>query len=62
MDTRTPRPSPFLPAAEAFRDGRDTPRQFLERCLEQYEGWESDVRAFVHVDLARARLASDASS
>jgi hypothetical protein len=29
----TPQPMPFFAAAADFATGRDTPREFLERCL-----------------------------
>ena len=48
--------------AEAFRNGTDSPRDFLERCIDRYNEWEPQIKAFVHVDLEAARKASDAST
>jgi Asp-tRNA(Asn)/Glu-tRNA(Gln) amidotransferase A subunit family amidase len=49
----------FTAAAPAFSDGSDTPRDFLERCLDTLEAREADVRAFVCHDLDAARTAAD---
>jgi len=42
-----------------FRDGSDTPRAYLERCLETIEKREPTVRAFVATDFTVARKAAD---
>lgn len=47
---------------DAFRDGRDTPRDYLERKLHQLARLEPDLRAFIHLDLDAARAAADRSS
>ena len=52
----------FCERATAFGDGSDSPRAFLERCLEAIEARESEVRAFVTLDLAGARRAADAAT
>ncbi len=57
-----PRVRPFLAQAEAFRAGRDTPRDFLERCLEDVAAWEPLVHAFTAFDLPGARVAADAAT
>ncbi len=46
----------YFAAIEGFRDGTDTPRAFLERCLETIASREPDIGAFVatHPDAARA--------
>lgn len=42
-----------------FLDGSDTPRDYLERCLETIEAREPEVRAFVATDVTVARKAAD---
>ena len=34
-----PRMRPFLPATADFANGKDSPRQFLERCIAELEAW-----------------------
>ncbi len=60
--TTRPTLRPFLSVARAFADKADTPRRYLERCLEAYAAWEPRIGAFVHVDLEGARAAADRSS
>lgn len=57
-----PRPRPFVAQAAAFAAGQDTPRAFLERCLQDLEAWEPQVRAFTVLDVEGARRAADAAS
>lgn len=45
-----------------FRDGSDTPRAYLERCLETIASREPEIRAFVALNEAGAREAADAST
>lgn len=45
-----------------FLSLRDTPRAFLERCIEVIEARDATVRAFVHLELTGARAAADAST
>ncbi|MEE8332367.1 MAG: amidase [Alphaproteobacteria bacterium] len=52
----------FNRAVPAFLDGRDSPRAFLERCLETIEAREPDVRAFVTLNAEGARKAADAAN
>ncbi len=52
----------FTRAADAFRAGDDTPREFLERCLATYHACEHEVRAFAYIDQEGARRAADAST
>jgi Asp-tRNA(Asn)/Glu-tRNA(Gln) amidotransferase A subunit family amidase len=52
----------FHDATDGFHDGCDTPRAYLERCLETIEEREPVVRAFVTLNEAGAREAADASS
>ena len=52
----------FSAAIPDFSEGRDTPRGFLERCLETIARDEDGLKAFVHLDLEGARAAADAAS
>ncbi len=52
----------FASARRAFAAGEDTPRAFLERCIEQIELREPQVKAFVHRDIEGARRQADAST
>jgi Asp-tRNA(Asn)/Glu-tRNA(Gln) amidotransferase A subunit family amidase len=52
----------FHDAARRFRDGSDTPRAYLERCLETIDKREPVVRAFVTLNPEGARAAADAST
>lgn len=45
----------------ALREGTDTPRAYLERCLETIEAREPDIKAFVALNLEGARQAADES-
>jgi Asp-tRNA(Asn)/Glu-tRNA(Gln) amidotransferase A subunit family amidase len=49
----------FYDKIPAFLDGSDTPRAYLERCLETIAEREPDVKAFVTFSLDRARTAAD---
>jgi Asp-tRNA(Asn)/Glu-tRNA(Gln) amidotransferase A subunit family amidase len=59
---KTPAMRPYFPATEKFADGGDSPRSFLERCLESLEAWEPAVGAFVALNLEAARAAADEST
>jgi Asp-tRNA(Asn)/Glu-tRNA(Gln) amidotransferase A subunit family amidase len=52
----------FADARRRFASGQDTPRTFLERCLEKIAEAEPRVRAFVALDLEGARAAADAAT
>ncbi|MBI2205796.1 MAG: amidase [Candidatus Rokubacteria bacterium] len=52
----------FHDATAKFRDGSDTPRAYLERCLETIGEREPVVRAFVALNPTGAREAADASA
>lgn len=58
---RHPRLS-FSGAVRKFHDGSDTPRAFLEHCLEAYHACEAEVCAFAHIDIEGARRAADLST
>jgi Asp-tRNA(Asn)/Glu-tRNA(Gln) amidotransferase A subunit family amidase len=69
MDARTPAYDPrtfraltFHDALARFRDGSDTPRAYLERCLESVAAREGVVKAFAATNVPAAREAADASS
>ena len=53
---------PYVSQSGAFKDGRDSPRAFLERCLEVIEAQEEGVGAFVTLNIEAARVAADAST
>jgi Asp-tRNA(Asn)/Glu-tRNA(Gln) amidotransferase A subunit family amidase len=57
-----PRARSFFAATAAFRDGEDSPRAFLERCIETIEALDPEVGAFVATNLPGARAAADAAS
>jgi len=59
-----PRPArrSYVACLSAFAEGRDTPRDFLERCLADLAVFEPVVGAFVHLDIEGARLSADAST
>jgi Asp-tRNA(Asn)/Glu-tRNA(Gln) amidotransferase A subunit family amidase len=52
----------FAEAVHRFRDGGDSPRAFLERCLERIAAHEPAVKAFVWFDAAAPRAAADAAT
>lgn len=52
----------YFAAIAAFNAGTDTPRAFLERCIETIEALEPQVGAFVATNLPGARAAADAAS
>ena len=51
----------FHDRVAAFRDGADTPRDFLERCIGEIEAREDEIMAWAHVDFDGARKAADAA-
>ncbi|HVY58097.1 MAG TPA: amidase, partial [Xanthobacteraceae bacterium] len=61
-EIKRPEPRPYTSATSRFSSGDDTPRRFLERCLETFDAWEPQIGAFVHVNLDRARQDADASA
>ena len=46
MTVTTPQPIPFFSAVADFASGKDTPRDFLERCLTRLEEFEPAVVSF----------------
>ena len=45
-----------------MRAGKNSPREFLERCIAELEAWEPKIGAFVTLSLAAARTAADRST
>ncbi len=67
MSTTTYDPSTFKAltfhtARADFAAGKDTPRAYLERCIETIEAREPVVKAIANINLESARAAADASS
>ena len=56
------KPLTFHDATRRFADGSDTPREYLERCLETVAAREPVVKAFTAINEAGAREAADAST
>jgi len=56
------KPLTFHDAVPRFRDGSDTPRAYLERCLETIAAREPVVKAFTMINEAGARAVADAST
>ena len=61
-DPRTFRALTFHDAVAGFRSGADTPRAYLERCVETIEKRDPVVKAFVALNPVGARAAADAST
>src|SRR5215467_16305149 len=55
-------PLTFFDMTPRFRDGRDTPRAYLERCLAVIADREPVVKAWVVLNPSGAREAADAST
>ena len=60
--TMTPVLRPYLPATKNFAAGKDSPRDFLERCLAALDAWEPRIGAFVTLNVEAARADADRSS
>jgi len=61
-DPRTFKALTFHDAVPRFRGGTDTPRAYLERCLETIAQREPVVKALAATNVAAAQAAADASS
>ena len=61
-DPRTHQPLTFHDAAARFADGVDSPRAYLERCLETIAAREPVVKAFAATNVEGARAAADQGS
>ena len=62
LNATKPRMRPFLAVTADFANGKDSPRQFLERCIAELDAWEPKIGAFVALNLAGARAAADRST
>ena len=62
MAKARPTLSSFYAATPNFEAGRDTPRAFLERCLDAVAQFEPEVGAFAHLEIENAKAAADRSS
>ena len=58
-DPKAPGLRTWHDAVPRFLAGADTPRAYLERCLETIEAREPEVKAFVTMDITVARKAAD---
>jgi Asp-tRNA(Asn)/Glu-tRNA(Gln) amidotransferase A subunit family amidase len=61
-DPRTFKALTFYDAVPRFHEGDDSPRVYLERCIEMIKEREPIVKAFVTLNEAGARLAADEST
>ncbi len=61
-DPKTARLLSFHDTVPAFLDGTDSPRAYLERCIETIDSREPELKAFVTLNLEGARKATDAST
>jgi Asp-tRNA(Asn)/Glu-tRNA(Gln) amidotransferase A subunit family amidase len=61
-DDTKPALRPYLPATAQFAAGKDSPRDFLERCLAALDAWEPKIGAFVTLNPAGARAEADRST
>jgi Asp-tRNA(Asn)/Glu-tRNA(Gln) amidotransferase A subunit family amidase len=57
-----PQMRPFVSQTSGFASGVNSPRDFLERCLAEFDAWEPKVGAFVTTCLPAARAAADRSA
>src|SRR5205085_7659262 len=55
------KPLTFFDPVRRFTDGNDSPRAYLERCLETIAQREPVVKAFTAINEAGARATADAS-
>ncbi len=61
-DPRTFSALTFFDCPAQFASGQDTPRAYLERCIEVIEQREPVVQAFAHLNVEGARAAADDST
>ncbi|HEY4746944.1 MAG TPA: amidase family protein, partial [Steroidobacteraceae bacterium] len=50
---------PYLSETARFASGKDSPRDFLERCLAELDHWEPKIGAFVSLNRDGAREGAD---
>jgi Asp-tRNA(Asn)/Glu-tRNA(Gln) amidotransferase A subunit family amidase len=53
---------PFAERVRHFMDGKDSPRHYLERCLNDIASRDTGIKAFEHLDPEGARRAADDAS
>ena len=53
---------PFHDRLAAFKDGSDTPRAYLERCLAVIDVLDGEIKAFAALNIEGASAAADAST
>ena len=58
-DPATYRMRTFLDVRDSFLEGSDSPRDYLERCLECIDFREPQVKTWVVLNLEKARKAAD---
>ena len=61
-DPKTYKTLSFHDQRQKFLSGDDTPRAYLERCLEVIERCEEDVKAWQYLNIDRAREMADAAT
>jgi Asp-tRNA(Asn)/Glu-tRNA(Gln) amidotransferase A subunit family amidase len=61
-ETQRPKLRPYLAVSADFAAGRDTPSDFLTRCLGELDAWEPKIGAFVNVNIAAAKAAAQRAS
>lgn len=61
-DPRTFSALTFFDCTHRFTSGEDTPRAYLERCIDVIEQREPVVQAFAHLNVEGARIAADEST
>ena len=59
MTTDRPQARSFFAVADGFKDGSNTPRAFLEECIDAIERLDGDIGAFVATNVDGARAAAD---
>ena len=60
-DPATYRMRTFLDVRDSFLEGSDSPRDYLERCLECIDSREPQIKAWVVLNLEDARQVADES-
>lgn len=61
-DVRAAVPKSFMQRRQDFLDGRDTPREYLERCIERIESLDHEVKAWAFKNYDNARHLADLST
>ncbi len=61
-DARTHRMMTFHDKVGGFLGGQDTPRAYLERCIERIEAVDAPIKAWAWLDLGSARKRADQST